>query len=317
MGSRALVRRVLVLRPGAIGDTLVTLPALAALRAQFPAARIEVVGNATALPVVEAAGCADRWYAFDDPRVTRLFMTAAPAADDPFLAQDVVVAWGRDPDGTLQRSFERRGARQVVLAPSRPPPSEPIHVARHLLRSLAPLDIDATAALGLPQIVLPEAVERAAADELDAADLADTPFVAVHVGSGSPAKNWPTASFASVVQALAACDGPSSVVLAGPADRDAIVALQDGDGPPRTILEGRPLLLVAAILKRARGFLGNDSGLSHLAGVLGVPTLTLFGPTDPVNWSPLGPRVRTLRSEPLTALPPDRVLAALRELLAL
>jgi ADP-heptose:LPS heptosyltransferase len=69
--------------------------------------------------------------------------------------------------------------------------------------------------------------------------------------------------------------------------------------------------VVAAILQQARAFLGNDSGLSHLAGLLGVPTLALFGPTDPVHWSPLGPRVRVLRSEPLAALPPEGVLSEL------
>src|SRR4051812_38213360 len=135
----ATIARVLVLRPGAIGDTLVTLPALLGLRRRFPAARIEVVGNSTALPIVEASGLIDSWVSFDDQRVTRLFVSQEPSADDAFLDLDVAIAWSRDADGTLRTAFERRGAANIVIAPSRPEPGQSVHVGKHLLESLAPL----------------------------------------------------------------------------------------------------------------------------------------------------------------------------------
>jgi heptosyltransferase III len=81
------------------------------------------------------------------------------------------------------------------------------------------------------------------------------------------------------------------------------------------VFDERPLLFVAAILRRACAFLGNDSGLSHLAGMLGVPTLVLFGPSDPTHWLPLGPRVRHLTSEPLATLPEAHVLVELLDLI--
>src|ERR1044071_4387115 len=104
--------RILVLRPGAIGDTLVTLPALQALRRAYPGAIIEMVGNAAALPLLHAAGVIDRWVAFDDARVTRLFMPSSPLEGDHFAGLDLAVVWGRDPEGVLERALERRGARQ-------------------------------------------------------------------------------------------------------------------------------------------------------------------------------------------------------------
>lgn len=307
--------RILVLRPGAIGDTLVALPAVLALRARYPGALIEVAGNAAALPLLSAAGAADHWLSFDDPRVTRLFMSADPAPDDLFLNLAVAVAWGRDPDGTLRAALERRGARQIVVAPSRPSADLPLHVARHMVQTLKPLGIDPGAELKLPVMQLSADAEMVARAELRAAGLDGRPFVAVHAGSGSAAKNWPAECFSRVVEALAERHGLASVVFGGPADADVLVVLRDRPGRPPPVLVDRPLLVVAAVLRQARALLGNDSGLSHLAGLLGVPTLALFGPTDPIHWSPLGPRVRALRFQPLAELQPVRVLAEFSSLL--
>jgi ADP-heptose:LPS heptosyltransferase len=308
------IGRLVALRPGAIGDTLVALPALLALRRRFPRATIELAGNAAVLPLVEASGVVDRSVVFDDPRVTRLFIPGPPGPDDYFLHLDAAVAWGRDPHGALRAALTQRGASHVVVAPSRPPPGARIHVARHLIETLEPLGIDGGRALELPAIRLSGEAEEMARAELEAAGLAGRPFVAVHAGSGSAAKNWPATSFAWVVEALARQRGLATVLLAGPADADVLVSLGDDAGLTSPALVDRPLSVVAAVLRRAAGFLGNDSGLAHLAGQLGVPTLALFGPTDPAVWSPLGPRVRTVRAEPLASLPAERVLA---ELLAL
>ncbi|MCC7369542.1 MAG: glycosyltransferase family 9 protein [Chloroflexi bacterium] len=304
--------RVLVLRPGAIGDTLVTLPALLALRRRFPRADIQLAGNAVALPLVSASGVVDRWLSFDSPQVTRLF-AGAPAADDRFAGVDVAVAWCADPDGTLRRGFEQRGARQVVIARSRPALGRVVHVAQYLVETLDPLGIEPGDDLELLTIVPPREAAIQADGILAGLGLEGQPFLAVHPGSGSRAKNWPAERYADVLEAIRREQGLPSVVLAGPADDDVLARLAAHARGPLDVVAGQPLTVVAALLPRAYAFLGNDSGLAHLAGQLGVPTLALFGPTDPAVWSPLGPRVRTLRSEPLTDLPVRRVLAALAE----
>ena len=243
-------------------------------------------------------------------------MAAAPAPDDPFGGLDVAVAWCADPDGTLGRALRARGATQVVVTPSRPPPERQIHVARYLLETLEPLGVEHDGPLDLPPIRISTGGERQAREEILALGLEGQPFVAIHPGSGSPAKNWPAERFAEVVAVLERDHGLPSLVLGGPADAEVLERLRAAMRTQPRVLLDRPLPVVAAVLRRARAFLGNDSGLAHLAGLLGVPTLALFGPTDPVHWSPLGPQVRTLRSEPLADLPADRVLAELSLLLA-
>lgn len=75
-----------------------------------------------------------------------------------------------------------------------------------------------------------------------------------------------------------------------------------------TVLQNAPLLEVAQRLQGCRGFLGNDSGISHLAGMLGIPTLVLFGPSNPLTKHPVGPYVETLHKQPMKRLPVDNVL---------
>ena len=128
-----MTARLLILRPGAIGDTLVTAPALHALRRRFPSARIEMAGNPAALPLLASSDLVDRCLEFDDARVTRLFVPSAPALDDPFLGIEAGVAWCADPDGLLAQALRVRGASRLVVASSRLPLERPIHVARYLV----------------------------------------------------------------------------------------------------------------------------------------------------------------------------------------
>lgn len=305
---------LLVLRPGAIGDTLLTMPALAALRARFSEAPIHLVGNVAAGELVVRAGLADRLTAFDASEVTALFMPSGPTEGlGPIRAG---VAWCADPDGVLRASFARLGAREVVVAPSRPPDAWR-HVADYLVDTLAPLGV---APVGEPEVRLdlemPPMAASLAAERLRHLGLVDHRWIAVHLGSGSPAKNWPATALAALLARVPAALGMTPVVVVGPADRDTLAALLAAVPAPPALLRDLPLLPLAAALGGAAAYVGNDSGPTHLAALLGLPTLALFGPSEPALWAPRGRRVRVLRHEPLADLAPEAVLAALRDLLA-
>ena len=304
------VRRLLVLRPGAIGDTLLTVPALHALRRRFPAARIEMAGNPAALPLLASSDLVDRWIPFDDPRITRLFMSAAPAPDDPFVGLDVAVAWCADPDGLLAAGASGSAApRQVIVTPSRPPPGGrctsratcSIRSRRSVSSSDDPLD--------LPPIRTPRAAS-AAREELAGARPGGPAFVAIHPGSGSPAKNWPAEQFAAVVDGAAAAHGLPSLVLGGPADAEVLERLGPRCAPSPASLLDRPLLVVAAVLRQAGRSSATTPGRAPGRAARRADAGALR-PDRSGRTAPLGPRVRTLRSEPLADLTADRVLAEL------
>jgi ADP-heptose:LPS heptosyltransferase len=128
-------------------------------------------------------------------------------------------------------------------------------------------------------------------------------YIAIHPFSGSAAKNWPLENY----RALALRLSPLAPVkwTAGPVE------------PLEDAVRFDDLYELACWIAGARLFIGNDSGISHLAAAVGTPVVALFGPTDPAVWAPRGDRVRILRAEPLSALPAERVAAACEKLAAI
>lgn len=290
--------RVLLVRAGALGDLLLLWPSIAALtRAGH---RVRLLAPERSASVLVGPGAADDVLDWDGPEVAALL--AGSPADGPVLrALDeaaAVVAFSRSV--ALQDALAPRSRRLLVQDPT--PPADGPHAARWLARGVAPLLAGSTAASDEPSVLRFTDAERV--DAARATSALPERFVAVHAGSGSPAKNWPFERFVEAARALGSglpwllAAGPAESRLAAPAE--AVVA------------RDWPLRRLGAALARAGVVLGNDSGVSHLAAAAGAPTLALFGPTDPALWAPVGPRVATLRPPggALDALASETVVAA-------
>ena len=310
-------RGVVVFRAGAVGDTILAFPALGALRAALPVgARITLVGNAALAGLAVAAGLVDEVVSFDSPWVCALFAADAPRDQEAgarLAGCDLAIVWQRDPAGPLALGLRARGVPTLSL-PSLPPPGARLHVADHLRATLAPylpaIDHSHPSQPPLPAgegrsrtpsvpIFAREATSRAPVAPPFPRGEGGTggmgsPRVLLHPGSGGARKNWPAERFAAVADALAE-RGVATALLAGPADRAA------ADATLRSLRRAEPLVVepptldaLADLLGGCDAYLGNDSGVSHLAAWLGVPTVAIFGPTDPAIWSPRGPNVRVL-----------------------
>ena len=300
------VRRLLVLRPGAIGDTLVTVPALlrpastvpvradrggrqprrpAAPGVQRAGGSLHPVRRSARHAAVHGGGARARRSVPRARRGGRLVRRSGRRARAGASGARRLPG-GRDPVEAAARAADPRRALPARNARAAR------RGARRPARSAADSDLHGRRAPGCARRSL-------------ALGLEGRPFVAIHPGSGSPAKNWPAERFAEVVGG--AGEGSRAAVAdpRRPRRRRGAGASPGRDAHPRpaSCSTGRSRSWRPSCGGRA-AFLGNDSGLAHLAGLLGVPTLALFGPTDPVHWSPLGPTVRTLRSEPLADLPP-------------
>ncbi len=323
------MRQITVIRPGALGDTLLTFPALALLRRRAPAARLTLIARADTLPLALASSLAGDAWPWDLPDWAALFTPDATAdslterARAALAGADAVIAWAPDPDGALAATLHRLGARHVIVAPGKPPepPAAPERAALWLARALAQLGVappgDPLALWRtMPPLRWPEADARDAERVWRALGLPDAGVIALHPGSGGAAKRWPPERFAALAD-LARQSGFTPLLLAGEADEAVARAVLAHASAPPPLARGLRVGALAALLARCAGYAGNDSGVSHLAGMLGVPTLAVFGPTDPARWSPLGPRVAVLRapSGELGRLAPGVAWRALRAMM--
>lgn len=271
--------RLVVFRPGALGDTLLTVGALAGLRRAFPGALIELVGHGAG-QVLRRAGLVDAANSFDSLQVAGLFLSSAVVSYRWHGAR-LVVLWLRRGEWLLP-AFEVAGAQQVIAA-SPEPEGANVHVGDHLVHTLAPAGVESSD--GWPRLELPARVETLSWRSDRAL---------VHPGSGSPRKNWAPQAFAGVLRALRGW-GIEPILVCGPAD-DAAVSdvLAELQGDEVEIIRPRNVSALAALLAEASLYVGNDSGVSHLASLLGVPSVAIFGTTDPARWAPRGERVEVL-----------------------
>lgn len=344
-------RHITIIRPGALGDSLLTFPIMRALKGAQPS-HITFVSNAAVLPLAQAWGVADVVYEYSDPCWSELFADQgiqSPVLHTLFADSDLIICWLRDPDGIVQRNLNAIANGRVVVVPGRPAEGLRIHIVDYLAQTIGISDVVKTEPMSRANPthratpinqksmrnrrgVEGRATARVApalygplmhdgygwGDPLTRPALFVCPGgraapLAIHPGSGGARKCWPVSSFAELIHRLWQRAIPV-LLLGGPADHERIAALQQMLSAPEvdmlTMLVDAPLLEVATALQACRGYIGNDSGITHLAAMTGIPVVALFGPSDPVVWRPVGPNVTILYETVLNNLPVERVWQA-------
>jgi ADP-heptose:LPS heptosyltransferase len=204
----------------------------------------------------------------------------SPFAEE--LGADAVLALTRSPD--LLERLRGLAPRVLFRDPTPPPAARASHWYAEPTQELG-----ADPSSDPPPLVFAPAEEesaRAFAPRLPRG------FLAVHPGSGSATKNWPAERLAYFVRAHT--DGRPWLLVSGPADEEGTGALSPVPG--LILARDLPVRVLGALLARAGLYVGNDSGVTHLAAATGAPTLALFGPTSAETWGPDGPRVEAVSS---------------------
>jgi len=310
------MKRYLILRPGAIGDAIVTLPTVQRLRAQEAETEVHLVVGAAAATLLAGRCAAKAVESYELPRWSGLFTPEMPAELRSFLqGWEAILLYLPGHAAVAQRVAAACDAR-VIAWPPLPPAGTRVAMAWHLQGALAELGLAPRA--DLPRVTL-LAEDVAFAErywqEHSLPCRAGTPVIALHPGSGSARKNWPAARYAALATHLHQRYGAHILAVAGPADEAVVQDMRHTwRNAPLTLAQNLTLPEVAALLARCHCFIGNDSGIAHLAAALGVPTVALFGPTDPALWAPAGPAVRIV-SAPLAEITVAEVQAATAALL--
>ena len=288
--------KALVIFPGALGDFVCLLPAIAVLR-DCGFGRIVLACKSDLAPLVRAAGIAEP-IAIEGRETSWLFHADPPAeAAEFFAAFDRIESFSGAGVAEVERNLRRFTVSRVH--PFRPPPG--MHMATHFHRRIA--GVVRTADELRAELSLPD--EHTAEARLRIAELA-RPLLLVHPGSGGRRKRWSRSGFAEIA-ARAARDGGVAVAC-GPAEIDEA---DDWRARGLRVFESLDLVEVASLAAVADRYLGNDSGISHLAAAAGARGVALFGPTDPAVWRPLSHRVTPLVLEPWTDVDDEASEAAL------
>jgi heptosyltransferase-2 len=296
--------RSLVIFPGALGDLICLGPALRAIARRQHDATLELMARPELARFAVGRMSIEAGHSIDRREVSSLFRNdggAEPAAPAFFGQFGRIYSFFAADDHNFRRSLGAAASGEVSFHRFRPPGGG------HLSR----LYLDSIGASGEP---LESRVDLArfdfdSADEvLHRVDAARGKFCLVFPGSGSVSKNWPPGRFIELAGEVSSLVKP--IVILGPAEPAMESRFQERQV---AALRGLELNVVAALAHHARAFVGNDSGVSHLAAAAGGRGVVIFGPTDPIRWQPLG-EITVLRRQPLDALAVAEVLQALRPL---
>lgn len=274
---------ILAIRGGAIGDFILTLPALQLLKRGLDAEKIEVLGYPSIAQISVDFGFADAVRSIEYGPLAGFFNPKAKLDKELcayFSEFSVIVSYLYDPDGFFHANLEKAGAKTVIRASHRVDEALGKSAAAQLAEPLESL------ALFLEEPFVSLGIERKPQRR-----------IAIHPGSGSPLKNWGFENWAETAKRLhEKLPDHEFLVVSGEAESETISEFLQLLKIPHQSLAGAPLPDVARELAQCALFLGHDSGVSHLAGAADVPSVVVFGPTDPAIWAPQNPQVKTLRT---------------------
>lgn len=286
---------LLIIHPGAMGDVLLSIPAIRALRQAAPSMKVGLLANGQIAELLVACGEIHQFFSLDRSGFSCLLSgqtNGISPALRAFMEKGIsVVGWMKDDDGKIAAQFKGMGIHNCVVCS---PHSSEVQGTHQSIRFLHGTGFDRMSPLESWELQLPQATQKQGKELLHTKLLKqEGPPVCIHPGSGSPHKCFRPSLFAELVKDLQK-QGAFPVLLQGPADAKQVMAVRDACANPPPIIHDVSIPQLAGILSAMNLFVGHDSGATHLAAALSVKTIALFGPTDPQQWAPLGPKVHVL-----------------------
>jgi ADP-heptose:LPS heptosyltransferase len=300
------VRSMLVIHQGALGDFILALPALMALRKSFPRAKPVIMGYPRILELVEKRFYAEEIVPVDQRGMASFFVQGGdldPGLSRYFGTFDLIVVFGKEAEGSILTNLERVSRGQIMHLHSFPPPDERIHLTDHLLRELRRNHVSGEDQD--PRLFLnrsDQAWGRGYCKKKGLTEAEKAEAIVLHPGSGSRRKAWPMERFSELLNHFRGHTSSSLLVVVGPAEAGEVEkSLEtipwETEAAAPVLIKDLSLIGLASVIEGCRVFIGNDSGITHMAAALGVPTVAIFGPTDPKRWAPRGKHVAVVRGE--------------------
>lgn len=277
-------KTLMIIHQGALGDFIAIFPAICRLSGRFD--RVDVVCQGQLGRLAQFLGLVTRWY----PLECASFSTLYTDQPDPEIKArlgryDQVILFSSSTG--LEQSLQHIMQSRCIRIEPKPPAGQPTHITDYALQNLTRCGLIRSGYPDLNRFHLTQY------DEKKSRPRRDGNKILIHPGSGSKRKRWPLSQFKQI-EALLAAKGFKTEFVLGPAEEDLLGDLQDQSRKIHMLFD---LIELMQLLQTAGGYIGNDSGASHLAAFLGLPTLVIFGPADPIRWKPNGPLVEIVRPD--------------------
>lgn len=300
-------QRGVILQPGAIGDCILTLPLAAFMKDVLGLGSVDILGHSEYVGILPGRTCIDGISSIDSKDLHRLFVEtkAFDLKDgDPLISTFSGYAWIVTFLGELDSNFEQNliftahcsHSAEVITLSLKPPKGFSGHLTDFYIQhfiSQSGLSLQPRQVRHDDCLIKTTEVDIAQGKELlkEIGLVAGNKLVVIQPGSGGKSKCWHIDNFLAVAKELAS-EGIDVIFLLGPAelDRFSDATIKNISSVARC-LTNLSLAQVLEILSCANGFIGNDSGITHLAAALGVRTLAVFGPTNSVVYRPIGSAV--------------------------
>ena len=309
-------QRGLIIQPGAIGDCVLTLPLAAFMKEALGLGGVDMLGHSEYIEFLPGRSCIDGINSIDSVDIHRLFGDKKQfdlADRDPLISAFGGYAWIATFLGEPNSNFEHNliytancsGSAEIMTLALKPPKEFAGHVADFYIQQCiaqAGLSAAPEQAQHFDSLIKATSADIVRGRELllEAGLDPDQRPIVIHPGSGGPKKCWHLDNFSAAAQRLKS-NGLQALFLLGPAEADrygkAEIQKISSAAP---CLSGLSLTEVLGLLACADAFIGNDSGITHLAAGLGIRTFALFGPTDPCLYGPIGRQVTILTHSPST-----------------
>ncbi len=309
-GEQALKksRRALIIQPGAIGDCILTLPLAQFIINRLKVGAVDMLGRADYISYFPGRTCIDTIRALDCIDMHRLFCSSADfqltdrdVLIDAFAGYSWILSFLGDPESDFEQNmiFAANCCQSVdvVILPLKNSSLGQDHITNHYIRRLCETcGLKFTNENNLTPrelLIMPTKSDRQTGERIlrQAGINTDSALIVLSPGSGSAHKCWHLNNFLNLAEKLKSI-GAEPLILLGPAEVERFIPRQLIDISRTAIfLADLSLTEVLQVLAVADAYVGNDSGITHLAAAIGVETIALFGPTDSITYRPLGPNV--------------------------
>ena len=279
--------KILVIHQGALGDLVLSFPALVLLKHRKKAS-VALLCPSGSGKIARELNVVDGHFPLESARFCSLFSKDITAFVKEFICNHDTIILISFSAATEHHIRQNHAGRVHRISP-RPPVDEETHVALHLIRQMEGyLQSQESKAGDVVSSCCDELVKQVQSRQ-------ENGFLVIHPGAGSPRKRWPVEDFIRVATIIKGMNLGKVVFLVGPAESDLAPIIRTRSKGRFRIYEVCDPSHLMALVRQARCFIGNDSGVTHLAAFMGIPTVAVFGPSSPKRWSPVGPATKVLR----------------------